>query len=633
MRYHSKILLAGILALCSLFPAMNVVAQQAAVYNINKYNGLATNHVYFSLVDRLGYLWISTSDGVYRYNGYTLKRYDYKDDLPNTDVWNMYEDREGRIWLKSIAKGIGYIKNNRYYPAVIRNDSIAETIYPGDFLENDSLLFFTSLISPPGAHTWATVYRDTVTLRRDVPTVFKVMYLTRNNVVFADDSVTELFPVSVLTNGKWSEYTPERRKSPIKHLADFSGRTINFSLEDVRYFSDRGADSMCLFNVKSNTIQTIFTRGAKNEQIAFVSNYKNRIYCLTNQNVYTITAAGKIIDTTSYHETFPSASIGSFNATCFSTSELWGKTLGTNDRGFFINFPTQNSPERPATCLDDYQYISGQNDSSGFWWNSRENMICRIYGGRVTKTIPLKSRVQINRIVAYDSGKALLMAPYGLHWLYNDGIMVNILTGIDSITGLPMLAKDLFSTSFASVHDMIIVDSTNFIVQGSIFLGCAHVTIDYETRKVYFNRIDAERCNGLLYSPPLNCYILYSSDKIILYNIHSKTKSVVTPKMLKALGIRRIEKIASDSHGNLFIRDYDRILVFNPITGRFSTLLENYNFQNGFISTHGNVFSAAGIFGALRGNTTAEGKIKDLRVYPNTKAHYYKYIYDVQFFR
>src|SRR5688500_3806592 len=110
MRRYPDIPSLRILAIscCLLFHAAICMGQEAAVYNINKYNGLSSNHVYCTLVDRLGYLWLGTTDGVYQYNGYSLRKYDYTVGLPNVDVWNLYQDKQGRIWLKSIAQHIGY---------------------------------------------------------------------------------------------------------------------------------------------------------------------------------------------------------------------------------------------------------------------------------------------------------------------------------------------------------------------------------------------------------------------------------------------------------------------------------------------------------------------------------------------
>lgn len=53
--------------------------------------------------DQLGFLWLGTPAGVFRYDGYQFKAFDYIEgdslSLSNRDVWNIVEDREGRIWV------------------------------------------------------------------------------------------------------------------------------------------------------------------------------------------------------------------------------------------------------------------------------------------------------------------------------------------------------------------------------------------------------------------------------------------------------------------------------------------------------------------------------------------------------
>lgn len=53
--------------------------------------------------DHLGFLWLGTPSGVFRYDGYQFKSFDYIEgdslSLSNREVWNIVEDREGMIWV------------------------------------------------------------------------------------------------------------------------------------------------------------------------------------------------------------------------------------------------------------------------------------------------------------------------------------------------------------------------------------------------------------------------------------------------------------------------------------------------------------------------------------------------------
>ena len=614
-----------------IFPLLFCKGQNPAVYNINKYNGLSTNHVYGSLVDRLGYLWIYTIDGVYRYNGYTLTRYDYKDGLPNTDVWNMYEDRHGRIWLRSIAKGIGYIKNNRYHPAVIKGSSGNEAIYPAEFIDLDSVIIFMKKNPLPQTLAWGFIRNDTVELRQKSIHEYnsEVIYITRDKMILTDNDLTHFYPIELAIDTNWSKYTPYTKRPPIKHMGYLSNHYITSTIDNIRYFSNPGLDYIIIVDFEKNTTKTIYLLSKKNERIAYIADYQRKIYGLTNLNIYCIEPSGTITDTIPYSAVFPSASVYNYNSTHFIPDDLWGKCLSTNNNGLYINFPVPDAPRLHNIQLTDYKHVSGQDDSVGYWWNSLNNSISMIADGIIKKTINIHNTT-VQKITPCTSKKSLLMTSEALYWLYHNGTIINFLNGIDTVHGLSS-PPESFLNMFSPVNDILVVDSSHFIFLGTGYIGCSYVTTDYKEKKVYVDVIDAERCRGSFFYPALNCYILYSTDKIILYNIHTKTKSVLSPKLLKALKVQRIEYISSDQYGNLIIKDYDRLLVFNPGSGRFSTLLDNYNFQNSFISVRGNTLSVAGIFGVLQCNTTALGQVTNIRNYPNTKTLFYKYVYDVQF--
>jgi len=103
-----------LLLLCWLCRPGRSDAQE--IYNLNMDRGLPTNYTYCMLTDQYGYLWIATRKGVVKYNGYETVLFNYASGLPEEDVWRLYEDKKRRIWLSSISRQIGYIRNNTYHP-------------------------------------------------------------------------------------------------------------------------------------------------------------------------------------------------------------------------------------------------------------------------------------------------------------------------------------------------------------------------------------------------------------------------------------------------------------------------------------------------------------------------------------
>ena len=66
--------------------------------------------------DNFGFVWLGTDDGLYRYDGYTLRRYQHDPQNPRSlsenTVLILYKDRTGILWVGTHYRGL-----NRYDPA------------------------------------------------------------------------------------------------------------------------------------------------------------------------------------------------------------------------------------------------------------------------------------------------------------------------------------------------------------------------------------------------------------------------------------------------------------------------------------------------------------------------------------
>jgi len=73
-------------------------------------DGLSQVTVNCILQDKHGFMWFGTQDGLNRYDGYEFKLYkhDIKDDstISDNDIWTLYEDREGIIWIGTFSGGL-----------------------------------------------------------------------------------------------------------------------------------------------------------------------------------------------------------------------------------------------------------------------------------------------------------------------------------------------------------------------------------------------------------------------------------------------------------------------------------------------------------------------------------------------
>lgn len=70
-------------------------------YHFGTEDGLPSNHVLCMYVDREGAVWVGTSGGAARYDGYEFKIYDESSGLPQNEVLKILEDVDGSIWLQT----------------------------------------------------------------------------------------------------------------------------------------------------------------------------------------------------------------------------------------------------------------------------------------------------------------------------------------------------------------------------------------------------------------------------------------------------------------------------------------------------------------------------------------------------
>ncbi|HEV8694534.1 MAG TPA: two-component regulator propeller domain-containing protein [Lysobacter sp.] len=101
-------------------------------------DGLPSNRINGITEDRLGYLWIATSDGLVRYDGIDFRIWRVEQGLRDNFVWTVHVDSNNRVWIGTQQAGLAMLDADRrqfhYYdrdntPVMASNDvwSVAST--------------------------------------------------------------------------------------------------------------------------------------------------------------------------------------------------------------------------------------------------------------------------------------------------------------------------------------------------------------------------------------------------------------------------------------------------------------------------------------------------------------------------
>lgn len=77
--------------------------------------GIPSSEVYEVYQDRAGYLWLATDAGICRYNGISFTTYTTLNGLPDNTVFHIKEDSEGKIWVQTFTGEIAFFKDGRFW--------------------------------------------------------------------------------------------------------------------------------------------------------------------------------------------------------------------------------------------------------------------------------------------------------------------------------------------------------------------------------------------------------------------------------------------------------------------------------------------------------------------------------------
>ncbi len=95
-------------------------AQPLAFTNITTWNGLSDNFIKSLAVDKDGFLWIGTNEGLNIYDGYSITQLpaDEHPEIPGKSINHMLCDSHNRVWLASY-EGVGWADEKRNFHRVL----------------------------------------------------------------------------------------------------------------------------------------------------------------------------------------------------------------------------------------------------------------------------------------------------------------------------------------------------------------------------------------------------------------------------------------------------------------------------------------------------------------------------------
>ncbi|HKZ64825.1 MAG TPA: two-component regulator propeller domain-containing protein, partial [Chitinophagaceae bacterium] len=102
-------------------------AQPLSFHHLNTSDGLSENNVRSVAIDKNGFLWIGTLDGLNVYDGYQVTSFkkEHYPQIASNNVIHLTCDSRNRIWLGTY-EGVTWVDGNRKFHRVVLNDTVTK---------------------------------------------------------------------------------------------------------------------------------------------------------------------------------------------------------------------------------------------------------------------------------------------------------------------------------------------------------------------------------------------------------------------------------------------------------------------------------------------------------------------------
>lgn len=602
--------------------------QIAMQYNININNGLPSDHVYWVNVDRYGYLWISTENGIVKYNGYQSRVYNLLDGMPNCDIWGAIEDKKGRMWLYSISNDIGYIYKDKYKKAYIKDTF--PRIYPRQIQEDSTgIIFLNPSNHNPSAFTLCKERNDTI------------YDLQTENIIRMSD--TDLFGKQMMHRQFLSDKN-ELLEVTDKYILkiDFTHHPpglIKLCTYPKDFFSNKKPSMTALFgsyiitcneninilNYKDSSTKKILLNNLQEHFITITDNAE-KIYVHSNRATYIFNEKMDLIETIHIDSLLKNRSISGSNFIFLFDNDFWQRIIGTTDNGLYINFYSPKHFIKAPYDLTGYKYVGITKDSTCCWWNKSKLILACINKKDHITYHKFGTFYNVKKIVPYNNTRSLLLADDNTYWLEN---------GTKKITPLFKDYKyfiDLYSKqkiNFFSKNMLFTCRDVVVAPDTSVFF-ISYIPSTYNCKfshdSVFANTIDYDRETGIVFDSLHNDLWTYSDSKVMIY--HRNTNKFDTLKnIFNSLGLRNVEKILIDNkYGNVFLKDFHKLFIYNYPSGDYRELFTNYRLDNTRMMLYNNTLVISGSFGILTSKIDGVAKIEQPILYENVKNVAYNYV-------
>jgi hypothetical protein len=611
-----------ILLLALLGSAHNSVGQDYFHYNLSVDNGLPSNHVYCYMYDRLGYLWLGTPSGVVKYNGYECKVFDQEAGLDYEDVWQLLEDRQGRIWLASIAGNIGYLKNDRYTRAYIANNHT--TIRPNVLTLHGAGIAFVSPYLSGNFDNEICVERNDSFTRINLRNFFPSNLLHNQREHLSPFLSEEGLPYVVYRKILYKIDIDERLK-PSRFTAVLSDTALvgsmgnDFLLTDNLLFtkSQIKGKSVSLYSLtQKKTIRLDFedsvldvVNGKKllnlDHQVGIITKSKLTLYTVSNLdsslrtlNIHAATANYVSIDR---------------RQNIYLPNDKWGITRAGRD-GLMLLTNEQLGYTRLQVNLGDAVFIGKDLRGYNYWLNESEGQVYVLIGERIIDKIKIKLPKSFRNFLVIDSSR--------IQFLYESVLEYN------NVTHQLSVAKE---NLLQALKQSILVNDTTLVAIDAFCFSKSKVSRT-KSGELHLRQhvIENDRFVGIAHDRLSNTVYAYSKAKLVLFDLGTGHSKVLEEQEIGHYGAKSIQSIEIDSFSNVFIKGDGHVALYDPPSNKYRYLFSGINLKDAQLVLYNGRIAVAGPFGLAAIKIFGKNIISEPYLIPNIKNQLFRNVVSCQ---
>jgi sensor histidine kinase YesM len=585
--------------------------------------GLPSNTIYSLHQDRNGYLWVTTDNGITKYNGYTFRSFNATDGLP-LEMFGMAEDAQGRLWVDYYGYALGYIKDNKV--KFIDYNFAKETIRGFRAMTRKGKVFFLA------DNELIEIDSNDRPIPYTVPS-----YRPR---VFIHPEAGKFLNIA---GNRLDECHVENGKLKCRTLCNLPDSMVNVQIIQ-RNVTDSGflgyapgGNVLHFYNIYTCTYSRIdmTSYGAKEtEGILLFYRINDLVHIITNGAIYLLDLNLQLIERKDDHNAIPGLSQVSYFITDSSGNEWYATTAD----GVLMSpsIPAVFKANKQISPLAQSVNVGMASSGNSYWWSSKKKTLyalspelsIRFFTSFPNADVQWVEEQGDDLYIAFTQSIFNGVYTYNLHRrtmdFFTSGRQIST---IDVVT--PNEGRKDVGYKNDVLHSLFNLHQYKPGVFFASSRGGGIFKIDRKDDSVVIQRYSTDRYPNMIYDSLNKKYWLYNKERLLLFDPVTGKQAVMPIEQLSKLNIKGISQIQFDNRANIYILTDKLIFQFNTRSFRYRYIRPNVDLTNVYMYIQGNMLVIAGNFGLAYATISEADALTPFTIFQNIRRQYYNRVYDL----